>query len=56
MLMPGCYVGTEEAEVDGVLFEEMIIALTAQSAEQFAHGNELRERIRKNLKGTGYDF
>ena len=56
VLMPGRYVGTEEAEDDGVPFEEKMTTLTEQLAEQFAKGNELQERIRKNLKGIGYEF
>lgn len=56
VLMPGRYVGTEEAEDDGIPFEDKMNALTAQLAEQFARGNELQERIRENLKGIGYDF
>ncbi len=56
VLMPGRYVGTEEAEDDGIPFEEKMNTLTAQLAEQFARGNELQQRIRENLKGIGYDF
>jgi len=56
VLMPGRYVGTEETEDDGVPFEEKMSALTTQLAEQFTRGNELQQRIRKNLKGIGYDF
>jgi type I restriction enzyme M protein len=56
VLMPGRYVGTEEAEDDGVPFEEKMATLTAQLAEQFAKGVELQERIRENLKGIGYEF
>lgn len=56
VLMPGRYVGTEEAEDDGVPFEEKMATLTAQLAEQFAKGNELQERIRENLRGIGYDI
>ena len=56
VLMPGRYVGTEEAEDDGVPFEEKMNALIAQLAEQFARGNELQQQIRENLKGIGYDF
>ncbi len=56
VLMPGRYVGTEEAEDDGIPFEEKMSTLTAQLAEQFARGNELQQRIRKNLKGIGYEF
>lgn len=56
VLMPGRYVGTEEAEDDGVPFEEKMNALTAKLAEQFAKGNELEQAIRENLKGIGYEF
>ena len=56
VLMPGRYVGTEEAEDDGIPFEDKMNALTAQLAEQFTRGNELQQRIRENLKGIGYDF
>lgn len=56
VLMPGRYVGTEEAEDDGVPFEEKMATLTAQLSEQFAKGIELQERIRENLKGIGYDI
>ena len=54
--MPGRYVGTEEAEDDGVPFEEKMAELTAQLADQFAKGIELQERISENLKGIGYDI
>lgn len=56
VLMPGRYVGTEEAEDDGVPFEEKMATLTEQLSEQFAKGIELQERIRENLKGIGYDL
>jgi len=56
VLMPGRYVGTEEIEDDGVLFEEKMSELTAKLAEQFARGDELQKTIRKNLKGIGYEF
>jgi len=49
-------VGTEEAEDDGVPFEEKMATLTEQLSEQFAKGIELQERIRENLKGLGYEF
>lgn len=31
-------------------------SLTAQLAEQFARGNELRQHFRENIKGIGYEF
>ena len=54
VLMPGRYVGTEEAEVDGVPFEEKMQVLTTKLAEQFAQGAELEEQIRLNLKSIGF--
>ena len=56
ILMPGKYVGTEEEESDGILFEDKMQTLTASLAEQFAKRNELEKTIRKNLKGIGYEF
>lgn len=56
VLMPGRYVGTEEAEDDGVPFDEKMNALTAKLAEQFTKGAELEAKIRENLKGVGYEF
>jgi len=56
ILMPGKYVGTEEEESDGILFEDKMQTLTAALAEQFAKRNELEKTIRKNLKGIGYEF
>ncbi|KAF0106049.1 MAG: type I restriction enzyme M protein [Chloroflexi bacterium] len=56
VLMPGRYVGTEEAEDEGVPFEEKMNALTTKLAEQFARGVELQNTIRENLKGFGYEF
>lgn len=56
VLMPGRYVGTEEAEDDGIPFNEKMNALTAKLAEQFAKGAELEKTIRENLKGIGYEF
>ena len=56
VLMPGRYVGTEEAEDDGVLFADKMNAMTAKLAGQFARGDELQKTIRENLKGIGYEF
>lgn len=56
VLMPGRYVGTQEAEDDGVPFDEKMNVLTAILAEKFATGAELEKRIRENLKGIGYGF
>jgi len=56
VLTPGRYVGAEEAEDDGVSFEEKMNVLTAKLAEQFARGDELQKTIHEKLKGIGYDF
>jgi len=56
VLTPGRYVGAEEAEDDGVPFEEKMNVLTAKLAEQFARGDELQKTIHEKLKGIGYDF
>lgn len=56
VLMPGRYVGTEEAEDDGVLFNDKITALTTKLGEQLSKGHELENEIRKNLKSIGYEF
>lgn len=56
VLMPGRYVGTEEAEDDGIPFEEKMAALIEKLAEQFARGAALEAAIRENLKGIGYEF
>jgi type I restriction enzyme M protein len=56
VLMPGRYVGAEEAEDDGVPFDEKMNALTAKLAEQFVKGEKLEKSIRENLMGIGYEF
>ena len=56
VLMPGRYVGTEEAEDDGVLFADKMAALTATLAEQLKQGHALEEQIKANLKSIGYDL
>lgn len=48
-LTPGIYVGSEDAEVDTVSFEERMKALKANLKEQFAKSNELQKQIEKNL-------
>ena len=54
VLTPGRYVGAEEAEDDGQLFEEKMQHLTATLAEQFAASARLEKTIKKNLKEIGY--
>ena len=48
-LTPGIYVGTEEVEDDGVLFEDKMASLQAILQEQFAKGNELQQKILENF-------
>ena len=48
-LTPGIYVGTEEVEDDGILFEDKMAALQATLQEQFAKGNELQQKILENF-------
>ncbi len=48
-LTPGIYVGSEEAEIDLIPFEEKMASLKATLKEQFAKSNELQKRIEKNL-------
>lgn len=48
-LTPGIYVGSEDAEIDLVPFEEKMDALKATLKKQFAKSNELQKRIEKNL-------
>ncbi|WP_281632490.1 type I restriction-modification system subunit M [Flavobacterium luteolum] len=48
-LTPGIYVGTEEVEDDGILFDDKMKFLKKQLEEQFAKGNELQQRILSNF-------
>jgi type I restriction enzyme M protein len=54
-LTPGRYVGIEEIEDDGIPFEEKMEALTSELSTLFEQSKELEERIKKNLKGIGYE-
>lgn len=56
ILTPGRYVGFEETEEDGEAFEDKMVRLTSELADQFAKSRELEEEIRKNLRGIGYEF
>jgi type I restriction enzyme M protein len=53
VLTPGRYVGAEDIEGDGILFEEKVATITSSLSEQFAKSNELQERIRVNLAKIG---
>ena len=54
VLTPGRYVGAEEIEDDGELFEEKMSRLVFELNGQFAESAKLESAIRANLKGLGY--
>ena len=54
VLTPGRYVGTEDAEDDGIPFEEKMKNITKELKEQFEMSHELEEEIKKNLEAIGY--
>ena len=56
VLTPGRYVGAEEAEDDGIPFEEKMAELTATLSEQFAESATLEKEIRKNLAALGFEL
>jgi type I restriction enzyme M protein len=56
VLTPGRYVGIEEAEDDGIPFEEKMEKLTQEIGQQFRKSRELEEKIRKVLGGIGYEI
>ena len=56
VLTPGRYVGIEEAEDDGVSYEEKVAELSAELSEQFAKSHQLQERIRVNLAKVGIEI
>jgi type I restriction enzyme M protein len=53
-LTPGRYVGAEEIEDDGELFEVKLKRLTATLEEQFKESAKLEKAIRENIKVLGY--
>ena len=56
VLAPGRYVGVEEAEDDGIPFEEKMKNITSELSKQFEESHKLEEEIRKNLKAIGYEI
>ena len=54
VLTPGRYVGAEEEEDDGILFEDKMKGLASQLAEQMKEGKKLDEKIKKNLESIGF--
>lgn len=56
ILTPGRYVGIEEQEDDGELFEEKMARLTSELSDMFIKSHELEDEIRKNLGAIGYEI
>ncbi|MFP5111623.1 type I restriction-modification system subunit M [Bacillaceae bacterium C204] len=56
ILTPGRYVGLEEVEEDDEPFEDKMIRLTGELAEQFSKSKVLEEEIRQMIRGIGYEF
>ncbi|MDO7907576.1 class I SAM-dependent DNA methyltransferase [Paenibacillus sp. JX-17] len=56
ILTPGRYVGIEDAEEDSEPFEDKMVRLTSELAEQFAKSRQLEDEIRKQLGGIGFEF
>jgi type I restriction enzyme M protein len=54
ILTPGRYVGTEDVEDDGELFEDRMNRLTGTLHEQLAKSAKLEKSIRANLSGLGF--
>lgn len=54
VLTPGRYVGVEEAEDDGIAFEEKMEGLTALLTQQMSQSEQLDKDIKENLKLLGY--
>jgi type I restriction enzyme M protein len=56
ILTPGRYVGIEAVEEDSEPFEDKMVQLTTELAEQFSKSRHLEEEIRKRLGGIGFEF
>jgi type I restriction enzyme M protein len=56
VLTPGRYVGAEDIEDDGILFEEKVATITSSLSEQFLKSNALQERIKVNLAKIGIEL
>lgn len=55
VLTLGRYVGIEDAEDDGIPFEEKMDNMTAELSELFKRSRHVEEDIRKNLKKIGFE-
>ncbi|MHB1697444.1 MAG: class I SAM-dependent DNA methyltransferase [bacterium] len=54
ILTPGRYVGSEEIEEDGEVFEEKMKQLTAELSKQMQEEKRLDEEIRKQMENIGF--
>ena len=55
ILMPGRYVGEDESNEDGELFEEKMERISTELSSLFKKSNELQDEIRTRLGGMGYE-
>ena len=55
ILTPGRYVGIEEQEDDGELFEDKMKRLTSELSKMFEQSNTLQDEIKKNLGSIGFE-
>jgi type I restriction enzyme M protein len=56
VLTPGRYVGTEDAEDDGISFEDKVAKISQNLSAHFKESIELQERIKQNLKKVGIEL
>jgi type I restriction enzyme M protein len=56
ILTPGRYVGIEEQEDDGEVFEDKMKRLTSELSTLFAKSHELEVEIKEKLGAIGYDI
>lgn len=56
VLTPGRYVGSDYVEEDDEAFDDKMKRITAELSGQFKLSGELEARIKKNLKGIGYNI
>ena len=56
VLTPGLYVGLAKSEDNGMPFAAKMQQLTSDLAENFAKSHTLEKKIKKNLRGLGFDL
>ena len=55
-LPPGLYVGLAKSEDNGMPFAEKMQQLTSDLTENFAKSHTLEQKIKKNMRGLGFDL